>query len=71
MPGAFRPYTFADVFGSLADQIGALTSADSTATGTGNFLEADEALGITDTATVTSQGNPAWDAGTWGSFTWG
>lgn len=71
MPGVFRPYTIADVIGSLQDQIGAATSANSTTAGTGHFLEADETLGITDTATVTAQANPAWDAGTWGTFTWG
>lgn len=71
MPGVFRPYSFTDVIGSLQDQIGAATSADSTSAGTGFFIEADETLGITDTATVTAQSNPAWDAGQWSSFTWG
>lgn len=66
----FRPYSFADVFGSLSDQIGAATAGDTTATGTGHFTEADETLGITDSATVTAQVSPAWDAGQWGQFIW-
>jgi hypothetical protein len=71
MPGVFRPYTVSDIIGSLADQIGAAASGNTTATGTGHFTEADEALGVTGTATVTAQANPGWDAGQWGQFTWG
>jgi hypothetical protein len=69
MPGVFRPYTFADVLGSMADQIGAASAGD-TSVGTGHFTEADETLGLTDTAAVTAQPVPPWDEGTWGAFSW-
>jgi len=68
--GVLRPYSVADVIGSLSDGISSL-AASSTGAGTGYFLEADEALGITDSATVTAQANPAWGGGYWGQFTWG
>lgn len=71
MPGVFRPYTLADVLGSMSDQIGAVSAGDTSVTGTGHFLEADETLGITDAATVSAQLNPAWDASTWSAFEWG
>jgi hypothetical protein len=71
VPGVFRPYTVADIIGSLQDGITAATSTGTTTSGVGNFTEADETLGITDTAAVTAQASPAWDAGQWGSFTWG
>ena len=68
--GVLRPYTLPDVLGSLSDGISAL-AANSTSAGTGFFLEADEVLGVTDTATVTAQANPAWGNGQWSAFTWG
>jgi hypothetical protein len=67
--GVFRPYTVADVIGSLSDSIGSL-SADSTSTGTGFFLEADETVGITDSATVSTLANAPWGEGYWSSWTW-
>lgn len=71
MPGVLRPYTIADVIGTLQDGIDAVGNTDTSTSGTGYFVEADETLGITDTATVTSQVNPTWDAGTWGAVVWG
>jgi hypothetical protein len=67
--GVFRPYTVQDIIGSLSDSVGSL-SADSTSTGTGFFLEADEVVGLTDTATVTTQANPPWGEGQWGQIVW-
>lgn len=68
--GVLRPYSVADVIGSLSDGISSL-AANSTAAGTGFFLEADETLGITDSATVTTKANPTWGNGQWQQFTWG
>lgn len=70
MPGVFRPYTVADVIGSLSDQIGSL-QASSTSAGTGFVTEADETATISDAVTVTTQANPAWNQGQWSVFTWG
>lgn len=69
--GAFRPYTVQDIIGSLSDSIDALSSASSTSTGTGEFTEADETVGLIDIASVSTQANPAWGAGQWSAFTWG
>lgn len=71
MPGVYRPYTAADIIGSLQDGIDAATNTDTSVSGVGYFVEADETLGITDSATVAEQAIPAWDAGQWGSFGWG
>lgn len=68
--GAFRPYTAQDVIGALSDSIGALSGASSTSVGTGYFVEADETVGVTDSASVTTQVNAAWNQGQWGQFTW-
>lgn len=68
--GILRPYTLSDVLGSMSTSIGAL-SASSTAAGTGFFTEADEVIGLTDMASLSTQGNPAWEAGQWSGFTWG
>ena len=71
MPGVYRPYTVADVIGSLQDGISGASNTDTTTSGVGNFTEADETLGITDSATVTAAANPTWDNGQWGQLTWG
>lgn len=68
--GVLRPYSLPDVLGSLSDGISNL-AASSTSAGTGYFLEADETVGITDSATVTSVANPAWGGGQWQAFSWG
>lgn len=68
--GVFRPYTVEDIIGSLSGSISAL-SASSTSQGTGEFTEADETCGVTDSATVSAQANPHWNAGEWSSFCWG
>jgi hypothetical protein len=68
--GVLRPYSLPDVLGSLSDGISSLAGS-STSAGTGFFLEADEVLGVTDSATVTAQANPAWNNGQWGQFVWG
>jgi hypothetical protein len=68
--GVFRPYSLPDVLGSLSDGISSLAGS-STSAGTGFFLEADETLGITDSATVTAQANPTWSNGQWGQGVWG
>jgi hypothetical protein len=72
MPGVFRPYTAADIIGSLQDGIDAATSTDTSSNGLGYFGEADETAGFTDAVTATVlTANPAWDAGQWGSLAWG
>lgn len=71
MPGVYRPYTAADVIGSLSDAIDAVSNTNTTSSGLGDFVEADETLGVTDSATVSAQANPAWNAGTWGAVSWG
>lgn len=71
MPGVFRPYTLTDILGSLSDGIDAAVQGDTSATGTGYFTEADETLGITDSATVTGPLSKTWDSGEWGQFLWG
>ncbi|MHA6764675.1 hypothetical protein [Streptacidiphilus sp. PAMC 29251] len=68
MPGVVRPTTIVDVLGALnlqnQDQTGDLIN------GFGDFAETDEQATIADSATVTHQANPAWDAATWGSVVW-
>lgn len=68
--GILRPYTLPDILGSLSDGISSL-AGNSTSAGTGFFLEADEVIGVTDSATVTTQANPAWGNGQWGQGVWG
>jgi hypothetical protein len=68
--GVLRPYTLPDVLGSLSDGISSLAGS-STSAGTGFFLEADEVIGLTDSATVTTQVNPTYGNGQWSAFTWG
>lgn len=68
--GVLRPYSLPDVLGSLSDGISSLAGS-STSAGTGFFTEADEAVGLTDTATVTVQASPAWGNGQWGQGAWG
>lgn len=70
MPGVYRPYSVADVIGSLQDGIAAATGQDAASSGLGYFTEADETLGITDSATVTAQAAATWDSGQWNAFSW-
>lgn len=69
MPGIFRPYTLVDVLGTINDQ-STQTTANDIIDGLSDFAEVDETFPITDSATGTVQANPAWDSGTWGTFTW-
>jgi hypothetical protein len=68
MPGVFRPYSLADVLGTLQQQ--ALGNTDTSVSGIGSIAEADESVTMTDSATGTAALNPAYDAGTWGAVVW-
>jgi hypothetical protein len=69
MPGVFRPYTLADVLGTLVS--GQSSGLDSSATPMGDFAESDDTVPMTDDWSSTVQADPGWDEGVWGSFTWG
>ena len=68
MPGVFRPYSLADVLGTLQQQ--ALGNTDTSVSGIGSIAEADESVTMADSATGTAALNPAYDAGTWGAVVW-
>lgn len=69
MPGVFRPYTLVDVLGTMNEQLTQPTG--DTISGFGLFGETAEAATVTDSMSTTVQANPVYDAGVWGSFTWG
>lgn len=69
MPGVFRPYNLVDVLGTMNEQLTAPTG--DVITSFGFFAETDEAITSADSMATTVQANPAYDAGIWGSFTWG
>lgn len=68
MPGVYRPYSLADVLGSMQQQ--AIGDTNTSVSGLGSLAEADETVTLADSATGTAQLNPAWDAGQWGAVTW-
>lgn len=68
MPGVFRPYSLADILGTMQQQ--ALGNTDTSVSGLGSIAEADESVTIADSATGTAAASPAWDAGTWGAVIW-
>lgn len=71
--GVFRPYNLVDVISTLNQQSTA-SSSGTTITTLGSFAEADETLGVIDSATAVTQvaSTQVWDSGTnWGLFTWG
>lgn len=73
MPGVFRPYNLIDVINTLNQQSTALTGSAQTITTLGSFAEADETLGVIDSATATTStaAGQGWDNGqNWGNFTW-
>ena len=69
--GVFRPYTLADVLGTMNQQITDMTGGQAV-TGFGTFAETDETMTATDSATATTAtaANATWDNVTWGTFTW-
>lgn len=69
MPGVIRPYTLADVLGTINSQATA-SNALTTATGVGFFSEADETVPLADSATATAAAPAGWDAGVWGATLW-
>lgn len=74
MPGVYRPYTAADIIGSLQDSIDSVASSvtSSSTSGVGYFGEADETMTTSDAATGTVLTTaPAWGSGTWGGLSWG
>lgn len=68
MPGVYRPYSLADVLGTIQQQ--AMGNTDTSVSGLGSFAEDDETVPLADSATGTAAVNPAWDGGTWGAVTW-
>jgi hypothetical protein len=68
MPGVFRPYTLADVLGSIQQQ--ALGDTATSVSGVGYFAEADESVPLADSVTGTAQLPSTWDNGEWGQFSW-
>jgi hypothetical protein len=68
VPGVNRPYSLADVLGSMNQQ--AIGDTDTSASGLGSVAEVDETASTTETVTATAAVNPAWDGGTWGAITW-
>jgi hypothetical protein len=68
VPGVYRPYSLADVLGSMQQQ--AIGDTDTSVSGLGSIAEADEAVPSAETVTATAAVNPAWDGGTWGAITW-
>lgn len=69
MPGVFRPYNLVDVLGTMNEQLTAPTG--DVITSFGLFAETDESTTLADSMTTTVQPNSPYDAGVWGSFTWG
>lgn len=68
MPGVFRPYSLADVLGTIQQQ--ALGDTDTSVSGLGSIAEADEAVTLTESVTASAQVNPAWDTAQWGLAIW-
>lgn len=68
MAGVLRPYTIADVIGTLNEQTG-LTDPE-IVTGVGAFAEADETIPAADTAFITAAAPAGWDQGQWGATQW-
>lgn len=64
----FRPYTLADVLGQINQQ--AIGDTDTSVSGVGYVAEADETMTLADSATATTQTNPTWSNGEWGSTIW-
>lgn len=70
MPGVVRPYTFADVLGTLNSQsLGSITPSTSIS-GVGFFAEADETSTSTDQVSTLVGPLIGWDQEDWGSFSW-
>ena len=69
MPGVFRPYTLVDVLGTL-NQENAEAQGE-IITSQGYFAQTGEKYTLHDTMATTVQASPAYDAGVWGSFSWG
>lgn len=67
MPGVIRPYTLADVLGTLNQQS---TTTTDTVAGLGTLVEADEGVPLADAATATIQRIATWDNGVWGALSW-
>lgn len=70
MSGIVRPYTLADVLGTINDQLSAQTSSTAI-TALGQFAEVDETVPSAElTPTVTVAAVAGWDQGVWGGFQW-
>lgn len=71
--GVFRPYNLTDVISTLNQQSTALNGSAQMITTLGAFAEADENLGLVDSATTltATKASQAWDQGNnWGAITW-
>jgi hypothetical protein len=69
MAGTVRPYTLADIIGTLNTQ--SSEAQGSIVPLQGFFGSTNETTTLTGTFTTSVQANPAWDAGRWGLVTWG
>lgn len=69
MPGVFRPYNLVDVLGTMNEQLTA--PVGDVINSFGLFAETDESTTVSDSMTLSHAANAAYDAGVWGSFTWG
>lgn len=67
MPGVVRPYTLADVIGTINAQ---QNQQDEMINLVGSFAEADETAPASDSAFGTAAVPTAWDAGVWGATQW-
>lgn len=70
MPGVLRPYTLADVLGTINGQQAQQGQAAQIVTGVGFFAEANETVPLADSMTTTVQALPGWDGGVWGALSW-
>jgi hypothetical protein len=63
-----RPYTLADVLGTLNQQNTAAVQA--VVSGIGAFAEDDETIPTSDGAFITAAAPAGWDQGQWGATLW-
>lgn len=70
MPGVFRPYSLADVLGTMNQQSGDQQGSQDQISGLAEFAESDESTTWSDAMTTTAAVNPTWDGGTWGAVVW-
>ena len=67
MAGVLRPYTLADVLGTI---VAASQPNQDMLSGLGLFAEADETIPLGDSWTSTAAVPNTWDNGVWGATLW-